>query len=631
MRDEQGDENQQPEHAGSWSAPDDETQPSSSRPGNPSNEDTLTGDYDKPGGSAAAGHGDNAGQQGQNPGQYDQPGGYGPGGYGPGGYGPGGYGPGGYGPGGYGPGGYGPGGYGPGGPGPGGPGPGGPGPGGYEPGGYGAPGGYGPGPGPGPGGYGPGAYGPGGYSGGYGGPGGGYGAPGGYGGGYGQPGGFPSDYLQQPPPRRGRFTGLIAYVAVAAVAAAAGAGVILLVNHLDSSSTPAANSRPQATNPFRGNAHASNPFGSGSNSGSSVSSATERAVYKAVSPGIVIINSDVGYQDSGAAGTGMVISSNGLVVTNNHVIENTTGLTATVVNTGQKFKAVWLGYNKAADVSVIKLEGASGLKTVPLGNSAAVKTGQGVVAMGNANGTGSITTVTGRITGIDQAITATDPGTGTSEHLTDVLRDNADIISGDSGGPLANTSGKVIGMDTAAASGPSYDFGQQSQNEGFAIPINRAMLIARQIAAGRTSTNVHIGSQGFLGVLVPSEKAAAAHSPQQQRQLQIQSEDQSGSQPQKAPPGCLSSNENAGIPSSIASVKSGALILGALCGLPAAASGIGPGDVITSVGGHAVTSPNSLTAVIQPYHARQVVRVTWVTPSGQTVHRNLTLASGPPQ
>ena len=148
----------------------------------------------------------------------------------------------------------------------------------------------------------------------------------------------------------------------------------------------------------------------------------------------------------------MIISPSGLVLTNNHVINGTTGLTAIVASTGQRYTATWLGYDKGSDVAVIKLDGASGLRTVPIGDSSNVKIGDDVVGMGNANGTGRISYVSGTITDVDQTITASDDGSGEApERLTGMLQTNAQIIPGDSGGPLVSTGGKVIGMDTAAS------------------------------------------------------------------------------------------------------------------------------------------------------------------------------------
>jgi S1-C subfamily serine protease len=552
--------------------------------------------------------------------------GYGPGGYGPpGGYGqaggpgqPGAYAlggqPGAYGQAGQGgppaqggqPGPYGQasqgGGYGPGGPTP--------------PGGYGQPGGYGPPPG---GGYGQGA------GGGYGPPG--YQPPGGY--------GMPGDYLQQPPPPRRRMTGMVAYIAVAAVAAAAGAGTVLLADQASqSNSQPPAASQP--ANPFGGGTQPrGNPFGGGSNQAPSgnpaVSASTLQSVKAAVSPGIVDITSSLTYQGGTAAATGMVISKNGLVLTNNHVIEGTTGLTARIVATGQRYTAKFLGYNKSDDVAVIQLENASGLKTVPLGNSSTVKVGDGVVALGNAGGTGGTTVVSGAITGLNQSITASDDGSAASEKLTNMLRTDANIVPGDSGGPLASTDGKVIGMDTAAATG-SFNNGQPS-DVGFAIPINRALNIAKQIINGDSSGSVTIGSTGFLGVLVPAGKASQVSDPAQQRSLQIAADEagDGGVPPPRSGLNCLPNNQDSGIPGQVAAASSGALVLGALCGTPSAAAGLVPGDVIISVDGHAVTTPSSLTGIMAGLRSGTKVSVTWETLSGGSETRPLTLLPAPPQ
>jgi S1-C subfamily serine protease len=662
MQNEHGGENQQPDSGSPWSASGSEhgSEAAAGSAGSDAAADHAGWDDVSPGAPGAGGPGGNAtipfnagaGQPGAygfgSPagpppppgGGYAQPG-YGQPGYGQPGYGqPGGYGPAGYGPGGtysqaseHGPGGEpGAGGYGQGGErGAGGYGQGGePGAGGYGQGGDRGPGGFGPG-GYGPGGYGPGGYGQGGYGqgGGYGG--GGYGPPGGYQppGGYGMPG----DYLQQPPPPRRRMTGMVAYIAVAAVAAVAGAGTVLLADQASHNSQAPAASQP--SNPFSGGQPSSNPLGGASQEPSAsgnpaVSASTEQSVRAAVQPGIVDITSSLTYQGGTAAGTGMIISSSGLVLTNNHVIEGSTGLSARVVATGQRFTARYLGYNKTDDVAVIQLVGASGLKPVPLGNSSSVKVDDGVIALGNAGGTGGTTTVTGSITGLNQSITASDDGSAASEKLTDMLRTNANIVPGDSGGPLASTAGKVIGMDTAAATGSLAD-GQPGSDVGFAIPINRALSIARQIVAGQSSGSVTIGSTGFLGVLVPAGKASAVSSPAQQKSLQTQA-DQAGDGGVGVPPAgasCLPNNLSSGIPAQIAPAGSGAL--GSLCGTPSATGGLVPGDVITSVGGHAVTTPDSLTGIMAALKSGAKVSVSWETLSGGSETKTLTLQAAPPQ
>ena len=470
----------------------------------------------------------------------------------------------------------------------------------------------------------PGAYSPSGAAGGYGQPG--YGPPPGYG----QPGGYGpgGDYIQQDPQPRRRLTGVVAYIAVAAVAAAAGAGTVLLADHFGQHSGQASASAP------------SSPFGSGGlgqpnpsqSPSSQVSSATEQSVIKAVQPGLVDITSSLQYQGGTAAATGMVISHSGLVLTNNHVINGTTGLTVKVVTTGQRYAAKFLGYDKADDVAVLQLQNASGLRTVPIGDSSKVRVGDGVVALGNAGGTGQTTTVTGGITGLNQTITASDNGSGASERLTDMLRTNASIVPGDSGGPLASTGGKVIGMDTAAATGTFGTGGQGQQDVGFAIPINRALRIAHQIISGQSSGSIQLGSGGFLGVLVPADKASLTADPRQQRKLQIQGESNgTGAGVPRAGKACIPSDLEAGVPAAVAPVSSGALVLGELCGTPAETAGLSPGDVITSVNGKAVTTPASLTAIMKDLRPGSKVTVTWVSVSGAHQTATMTLSTAPPQ
>ncbi len=355
----------------------------------------------------------------------------------------------------------------------------------------------------------------------------------------------------------------------------------------------------------------------------------ERTVLSAVRPGLVDISSNLGYQGSQAAATGMVISSDGLVLTNNHVITDTTQLYARVLATGKQFKARWLGYDSADDVAVIKLVGAHNLRTVPLGDSATVKLGDKVVAIGNAYGAGRFPAVAGSITGMNRTITASDSGAATKETLHGMLQTNAGIVQGDSGGPLANTSGKVIGMNTAAATG---SFGDSKQNVGFAIPINRALRIARQIISGKSSPSVQIGSTGFLGVLVPAGHASKATSPQQQRERQLQQDQGSAGFPvQPSTPVCLQNQEGAGVPAHVAPVPSGALIIGELCGTPADKAGIIAGDVITSVGGHRISSPKQLTGVMLRFKPGMAVKVTWVDVKGQSHTGSLTLRQAPPR
>jgi S1-C subfamily serine protease len=450
----------------------------------------------------------------------------------------------------------------------------------------------------------------------------------------GWPGYQPGGYRTQPGygqsrtrPRRRGLAAVISYVAVAALAAAGGGLTVALTS-------PGGSSPPAASAGLAPGSGAGAEPGTGTGSGASISGATVRKVENAVEPGLVVINSklDDDPEATGDSGTGMIISRSGLVLTNNHVIDATNGLTATVVSTGRTYPARWLGYDKGSDVAVIKLDGASGLTTVPLGNSSAVRDGDDVVAMGNADGTGTITTTTGAITGLNQAITASDDGSGESaEHLTGMLQTDAQIIKGDSGGPLANTDGKVIGMDTAAAS----DTMTSQQDVGFAIPISTAMTIARQIIAGKAGGGVQVGAAGFAGVLVPSAPGGGQDTQTSPRSQLQQAEESAGQQPSggydPAPAGCVPNAADAGLPQNIAPAASGALVLGVLCQTPAAAAGLTAGDVITAAAGQQVTSPAALTNVLSHLPGGKKITITWVTPAGQAETRVMTLAQASPQ
>jgi S1-C subfamily serine protease len=345
----------------------------------------------------------------------------------------------------------------------------------------------------------------------------------------------------------------------------------------------------------------------------------EQAIVTKVKPGLVIINTALQYNSEAAAGTGMVVNADGLVLTNNHVIEDSTKITATVVSTGRTYPATVIGYDQTGDIALIQLQNASGLTTVPIGNSSSVKVGKAVVALGNAEGQGAITSTPGHVTALNQSITASDEGgSTTSETLTGMIQTNADIVPGDSGGPLASSAG-VIGMDTAG-----NDANGQQASTGFAIPINTALSVARQIAGGHASSTVAIGYPPFVGIFIGS---GSSSSPQAQAQQQEQQNGGgSGSTAQ-----CSTSNSDLTVPSTIAPVSSGTLVIGTICGSPAASAGLTGGAVITAVNGQAVGSPDDLSRILSRFHPGDTISVTWVSPSGQRTTSSLHLAAGPPQ
>ena len=310
-------------------------------------------------------------------------------------------------------------------------------------------------------------------------------------------------------------------------------------------------------------------------------------------PGVVDIVSNLGLQQAEAAGTGLVLTPSGEVLTNNHVIKGATAIKVTDIGNGRTYRAKVVGYDQSRDIAVIQLVGASGLQTAALGNSASVQVGDKVVALGNALGKGGTPSVAvGRVAGLNASIVASDQGAGTSERLTGLIHHTAPIQPGDSGGPLVSTTGKVIGIDTAASASAGFQFQPSQSTQAFAIPIDTAVALARQIEAGQASATVHIGPTGLLGVGVLSAGQGAA----------------------------------SGIPAG-----SGAVVEQALPGTPAARAGITGGDVIVGAGGHRVSGPNGLQSALERYHPGNRVSITWRDQSGQTHSATLTLANGPAQ
>lgn len=438
-------------------------------------------------------------------------------------------------------------------------------------------------------------------------PGSGFGQP--PGGGYGQPpGGF------QPPRRARRLRGALVYVVVAVLAAVIGATSVWAFQQSNGGAV-SPQSIPTAAGNAPGNANAS--------------SINEHYVAGKVAPGVVDITSYLGYSGQVFEGTGMVLSSSGLVLTNNHVVNLSTKLVVTVVSSGKKYLAKVVGTDATADVALLKINGVSGLQPITVADSDKVTLGTPVVALGNAGGRGGDPTVTsGSITALHRTIMASDAGSSSSETLRDMMQTNAPIAEGDSGGPLANAAGQVVGMDTAAN---TQNLGGYGTAQGFAIPINRALAIARQMAAGKPSASIRIGQPAFMGIAIastPHNGASSAITPQQQLQ-QLRRVANSYGGGINSSQGCLAGNVGNPVPGSIAPASSGTLIAGVFCNAPARTAGLRGGDVIVSVDGHTVTSPDSLTTLMSSYHPGNTISVTYVDTSGTRHTSSLTLVSGP--
>jgi S1-C subfamily serine protease len=300
-----------------------------------------------------------------------------------------------------------------------------------------------------------------------------------------------------------------------------------------------------------------------------------------LSTGVVDVSTNLAYQNASAAGTGMVLTASGEILTNNHVIRGATTIRVTDPSTGRSYAATVVGYSVASDVAVLQLSGASHLHPIVRGNSSNVRVGQPVTAVGNAGGVGGKpSSSTGKVTGVGRTIVASD-GEGLSEQLVGLIRTNAPLQPGDSGGPLMNAVGRVIGMDTAASVG----FQLQSASQSYAIPINRALALAKQMEAGVASANVHVGSTAFLGVSVGPAAGGQA----------------------------------------------GALVAEVVPGSPADHAGIVAGDTITALDGQTIATYDGLGPMLLQHAAGDTVTLDWLDQTGTAQTASIQTAAGPPQ
>lgn len=295
-----------------------------------------------------------------------------------------------------------------------------------------------------------------------------------------------------------------------------------------------------------------------------------------VAPQVVNISTKFGYNSAVGAGTGIVIDPGGVVLTNNHVIAGATDISAFDVGNGKTYGVNVVGYDRTQDVAVLQLRGASGLAAAAIGGDVAV--GEPIVALGNTGGQGGPPSVLpGRVVALNQTVQASEALTGAQETLSGLIQVDAPIKPGDSGGPVVNSGGQVVGMNTAAT-----DNYKMSGGQGFAIPIGQAMGVVGAIRSGAGSNTVHIGPTAFLGL------------------------------------GVVDNNGN------------GARVARVVATGPAGAAGISVGDVITAVDGIPVNGATAMTDVLVPHHPGDTVAVNYRVGGGGDATTNVTLADGPP-
>jgi S1-C subfamily serine protease len=291
------------------------------------------------------------------------------------------------------------------------------------------------------------------------------------------------------------------------------------------------------------------------------SSAVISAVAK-VAPAVVTIQSSVGGLLDGAtgSGSGFIYDPNGFILTNRHVVEDTTQLTV-ILDDGRRFDGTVYGIDTLTDLAIVKIDGTD-LPYAPIGSSAALEPGQLAIAVGNPLGDYANTVTTGVVSGIGRQIRASSATQNSSDVLRNLIQTDAAINPGNSGGPLVNSAGQVIGINTAVS--------ENAQGLGFSIPIDVAKPIMAQAVAGEDLV------RPWIGVYYTAVTPALA--------------------------------EEEDLP-----VDYGALIgttdgsEAVFPGSPAEQAGLQAGDIIIAINGTEVTADSDLSMLILPYSAGDTI------------------------
>jgi putative serine protease PepD len=301
-----------------------------------------------------------------------------------------------------------------------------------------------------------------------------------------------------------------------------------------------------------------------------------------IEPSVVIINDTVttsgngrggfggfgGFEADGA-GTGIIISSDGYVVTNAHVVNGASNIKVTLPANGGTHDATIVGMDTTKDLAVIKISGVSGLTAATFANSDTVQVGDSVIAVGNALGYGGSPTVTEGI------ISAKGRSLQDSEdNLTGLLQTDAAINPGNSGGPLVDTNGDVVGINVAVATGTSSE---PAQNIGFTIPSNTVVQAIPDLKAGKSSSGGSSQSTAYLGV-------------------------------------------------EIADAQNGAGIVAVQSGSPAAQAGLQANDIITKFNSTTITDSSDLQQAVRAQKPGDTVTLT-VDRNGNTMTVKVTLGT----
>ncbi len=378
--------------------------------------------------------------------------------------------------------------------------------------------------------------------------------------------------IEAQPRRRMRTRWVAGITAATTVLALGGLGGYAVGERVHSGSTASPQQNAALGNDWRRRQDGAGtlPFGGGSLPGDGTQPDTGTTATASQTEGLVRIVSTLGYQDGEAAGTGMVLTSDGEVVTNHHVVAGATTVKVTVMSTGKTYTATVVGSDTRDDVAVLQLADASGLSTVAT-DSTLPGVGDAVTAVGDANGTEDhLSAAAGKVMGLDEQITTQSEGNAEGQTLTGLIEISNDVISGDSGGATYDAQGEVVGMTTAASSGGDVT--------GYAIPIAKVLRIADDLEGGVTSSRYAYGRPAFLGVALGDTSTTVS---------------------------------------------------GAYDNTPAAGAGLTGGDTITAVDGTTVDTSSALRAAIAAHQPGDTVRIRWTDTSGSSHTATVTLIAGP--
>jgi S1-C subfamily serine protease len=308
----------------------------------------------------------------------------------------------------------------------------------------------------------------------------------------------------------------------------------------------------------------------------------------AITPSLVDVETDLGY-NYGGAGTGLLLTGTGEVLTNNHVINGAKRVEVVSKANQRRYQATVLGYDRTRDIALLKIQGAARLSPARIGNSAKLRIGEPIMGIGNAGGLGKPVRAPGTVQEMGVSISTSDDLTSSKEQLNGLVKILADIQPGQSGGPLLNEAGEVVGINTAATVNYSSTV-PTSGGVGYAILISDAMDAVRAIRAGRSTDQVHVGPTATLNAYVTG--------------------------PTVGP-------DNRALPGT----QPGARV--SSVGFPALSAGLRIDDTIVSFDGAPVDTPARLTALLGQRAPGDRVTVGWITRDGRFKAAPITLVEGP--